>query len=97
MSEVALAYSTDARFRGLKGRWMDRCELERSQARILAEEARRVADTPTQAKWGPGSLPGDPWGLRGIPVLGFGIPGGAMPDCRPGNARSIRRVDGSVR
>jgi len=50
--------------------------------RILAPRSERGTVDPYLEPIYPGRLPGDPWALRGIPVIGYGIPG-VSPGTRP--------------
>lgn len=95
--EVSLAYTDDPRLRGLKGRWMERIALEREQARILAEEAMRYIDETPAEEPKPGSLPGDKLRLRGIPCLVEQGLGGEIRYTRPGNAKSLEKIDRTSR
>lgn len=97
MTEVCVAWSDDRRFRALKGRWMDRSELEHEQARILAEEALRASNTEQPVDPKPGSEPGDKLALRGIPMLVRAGVGGAILDSRPGEGPSLRRLENTLR
>jgi hypothetical protein len=71
---------------------MERMELERAQARILAEEALRATEEPTNGSVPPGSLPGDTRRLRGLPLMTRGVRG-VMPDTQPGVGKSLDRLE----
>lgn len=84
--DVSLTYSDDPVLRrsGLLGRWLDRRSMMAAQERALAwaaaDSGNGMPDRNPKAK-----LPGDPFALRGIPVVGVhGGAGGAMRDTRPG-------------
>jgi hypothetical protein len=59
-----------------------RRQLETEQAKILAAELERVNGNGN-GRPPPGSLPGDPAALRGIPCFARGSAGGAIRGSRP--------------
>jgi len=61
-----------------------RRQLEVGQARVLAAEVEHASNGNGNGRPPPGSLPGDPRALRGIPAVGkHGSPGGAIHGTRP--------------
>jgi hypothetical protein len=64
-----------------------RAELDRERAAIVAKALRdNPGRTLDEAKPARAKLPGDPWGLRGIPAVGRGWVGGAIARTRPDEA-----------
>jgi stage II sporulation protein AA (anti-sigma F factor antagonist) len=71
---------------------MERMELERAQARILAEETLRAIEENPEALPILGTGAGDPRRLRGLPLMTRGVRG-VMPDTQPGVGKSLDRLE----
>ena len=68
--------------------WYRKTELNLNAERMISQAVIQAgAETPRHPNTA--TLPGDPWLLRGIPVVGVhGGVGGASPGTKPGSSRN---------